>query len=88
MDFELPDEQTMKKMNAEYADMLKNVEPLSLQKQTDFQNADACARSTQNVNNFFILYFIFYLGYNLGYGTAIHDADRSMGRIFPVKRSP
>ena len=33
-----------------------------------------------------VLYFIFALGYNLGYGTSIFDTNVSMGRIQSQKR--
>ncbi len=88
MDFELPDEQTIEKMNRAYADMLKSVSPLSVNgntppgKQDEIQGFNACART----NKIFILYFVFYLGYNLGYGTAIYDTDGSMGGFPSFKR--
>ncbi len=83
MDFELPDEQTIEKMNREYANILQKVSPLSAENnKVKINDVNACAQT----NNFFILYFIFYLGYNLGYGTAIFDTDGSMGGISPFKR--
>jgi hypothetical protein len=49
------------------------------------ENLPACAPMPTSTN-ILVLYFIFALGYNLGYGTSIFDTNISMGRFQSQER--
>ena len=81
----------------------KDTSVLSLSAKSLPENDDASKKSfdfsERNVQNFpqsrhfnastniLVLYFIFALGYNLGYGTSIFDTNTSMGRL-PSQERP
>ena len=63
----------------------------NLKKSTDFSNNNQPSLPVfapiKTSTNILVLYFIFALGYNLGYGTSIFDANFSMGRFQSQERS-
>lgn len=84
MDFLLPDDAVMQKMAAEYARLRATPEniaaALGLEQQNSAVTASFCDAPCP-AQTLIALYFVFILGYNSGYGTAIHDTDRSVGRF-------
>lgn len=103
MDFVLPDEESIEKMQSAYKKLLENREINSLsmkvdslsssenqEKSIDFlgENAGetACCHRENPSTKILVLYFIFALGYNLGYGTSIFNTNFSLGRIQSQER--
>ena len=59
-------------------------------KSTDFSektpHTPPCQQHTYPSTNILVLYFMFALGYNCGYGTSIFDTNISMGRLQSQER--
>lgn len=79
MDYLLPDDETIAKMAEEFRKILPD-------KSGDVATLSAPQNQPQQSTNILVLYFAFALGYNLGYGTAISNTHRSLGRVQPQKR--
>lgn len=90
MDFLMPDDETVKKMCAEYASSLK-ASALSYIKEATYdcgdQSLDKAFRSRTRFAldipdiKVLFLYIVLFLRYNARYGTQVYDSDRGMGRI-------
>ena len=88
MDFFLDDE-TVDKMNAEYAKNLKNKantlcvsEDLLCGGEAEEQNSQSVCARTRYIR-FLFLYIAVFLSYNNLYGTQIYDTHGSVGRLRP-----
>ena len=68
--------------NSENCVECKKSQDFSMEKCRDFAHFQRENASTKIL----VLYFIFALGYNLGYGTSIFDTNFSMGRIQSQER--
>lgn len=79
MDYLLPDDETIAKMAKEFRKIIPD-------KNGDVTALSATQNQPQQSTNILVLYFAFALGYNLGYGTAISNTHRSLGRVQSQKR--
>lgn len=80
MDYLLPDDETIRIMNEEYSRHgIKNASIFAINSIPAQGTHAHC-----NITITFILYIMFFLRYNVKYGTEIHDAHRSVGRVQPI----
>ena len=77
MDYLMPDDETIEKMNEEYSKQtFKNASIFALN-----SNPAQTTRAYCSTTIVFVLYIMFFLRYNVKYGTEIFDSHRSVGRI-------
>lgn len=89
MDFLLPSDETMSLMCAEYDKALSRrgdrAEALSAPpfppEASPAEEVRAPAPPCAPAHTLFVLYFVFLLGYNFGYGNATADSDGNVGRV-------
>lgn len=83
MDFLLPDDETIKLMNAEYAKTrAKNASIFAYDAQAD-ESASEGGRTSFIQIVLLFLYITKFLRYNVKYGTEIYDSHGSVGRVQP-----
>ena len=80
MDYLMPDDATMEIMRQEF-DRLKTCDSACAYALSDTQPSPSDGGGTYISTALLFLYFIIRLSYNIGYGTAIFNSDRSMGRL-------
>lgn len=84
MEYLLPDEDTLKIMAAEYEKLKQysnTASALSAESDNYALSSEKNTRSLHTYPDTLVLYFALLLGYNLGYGAAISNADRGMGGV-------
>ena len=88
MDF-LFDDETIKKMNAEYDKLLKSTaKTLSTADDSENKTSETSSRVCADCTcgryiRFLFLYIVVFLRYNSEYGTQIYDSHGSVGRLRP-----
>ena len=84
MEYLLPDEDTLKVMAAEYGKLKQcsnATSALSAEPNNTALSSETNTQSLHTSTDTLVLYFALLLGYNLGYGAAISNADRGMGGV-------